>query len=280
MVPETGEEAMENSQSRCLLASDMDGTVIPTDADPRWQNAIASLRAAIESSSGLSLAYVTGRSLSLALEGIQSYQLPIPSTIVCDVGTSVYHSAGSGFESDEAYEARMAEARGGLDLRVLRESLRTTPGLVLQPEDRQSQSKLSFFLSPDSDHDRIRGAVGAELDRVGASLQLVYSVDPIDGRGLLDLLPWGVAKDFALRYLHERLGLEPYRVVYAGDSGNDLEAFLAGFQSIVVGNAPSVVKEQVLAEGRERGVLDRLYFASEPFAAGVLEGCRHFGVLS
>jgi hydroxymethylpyrimidine pyrophosphatase-like HAD family hydrolase len=89
-----------------------------------------------------------------------------------------------------------------------------------------------------------------------------------------------VAKDRAVRYLMERHGLDPDRVVYAGDSGNDGAAMLAGYWSIVVGNASSRFKEELRANARDRGVADRIYFAERSFAEGVIEGCRHFGLLA
>jgi hypothetical protein len=54
---------------------------------------------------------------------------------------------------------------------------------------------------------------------------------------------------------------------------------LTGFKVIVVGNATPGLREELCARGAERRILDRLYFAEEFYAAGVLEGCRHFGIL-
>jgi hydroxymethylpyrimidine pyrophosphatase-like HAD family hydrolase len=88
-----------------------------------------------------------------------------------------------------------------------------------------------------------------------------------------------VAKDFAIHYLYDHLGVHVDRLVYAGDSGNDVAAMLTGFKVIVVGNATPGLREELLARGAEKGILDRLYFAEEFYAAGVLEGCRHFGIL-
>jgi hydroxymethylpyrimidine pyrophosphatase-like HAD family hydrolase len=117
------------------------------------------------------------------------------------------------------------------------------------------------------------------LHRLGGTIQAVYSVGAPHGRGLLDLLPAGVAKDFAIRYLHDHTGVHSEDLVYAGDSGNDLAAMLTGFKVVVVGNATPGLRERLTDRGGELGILDRLFFAEASFAAGVLEGCRHFGIL-
>jgi len=266
------------TQDSLLLASDMDGTVIPLEITPKRTGEIASFRAAVEGKPHLTLAYVTGRDLPLALQGIREYGLPEPRILVCDVGTSVYHSTSTGFGQDGEYVRLMEEARGGLDVRDLRHELAAIPNLHLQPEERQTESKLSYFMWPEADHEDILRAVQDKLGGLGGSFQAVYSVGAPHGKGLLDLLPAGVAKDFAVRYLRDHTGVDPDRLVYAGDSGNDLAAMLTGFKVIVVGNATPGLKEELVTRGRELGILNRLFFARSHFAAGVMEGCRHFGI--
>jgi HAD superfamily hydrolase (TIGR01484 family) len=266
------------TQNSAMLASDMDGTVIPLGVTSRWEREILSFRSAVEGASDLTLAYVTGRDLPLALSGIREHGLPTPRILVCDVGTSVYHFTSTGFEKDREYVRLMEESRRGLDVRNLRHELENIPDLHLQPEDRQTESKLSYFMQPATDHDQVLRSVQEVLGVLGESFQAVYSVGAPHGRGLLDLLPAGVAKDFAVRYLQEHTGVDPDRLVYAGDSGNDLAAMLTGFKVIVVGNATSGLKDELVARGRDLGILDRLYFARAHFAAGVMEGCRHFGI--
>jgi HAD superfamily hydrolase (TIGR01484 family) len=173
----------------------------------------------------------------------------------------------------------MEEARGGLDVREVRHEMGHLPDLLLQPEERQTESKLSYHLAPGADHQRMLESVTEILDELGGRMQAVYSVGAPHGTGLLDILPVGVAKDFALRYLHDHTGVDPEEIVYAGDSGNDLAAMLSGFKAILVGNATPGLREELTSRGGEMGVLGRLYFAEKLYVAGVLEGCRHFGIL-
>jgi len=264
--------------TQVLLATDMDGTVIPLEETRERTDEIASFRFAVEGTPDLSLAYVTGRDFPLALRAIEGHRLPRPEFLVCDVGTSVYHATSSGYERDQEYVRLMEEARDGMDVREIRHEMVSVPDLLLQPDDRHTESKVSYHLAPGADHTRVLSAVREVLDRLGARIQAVFSVGAPSGRGLLDLLPAGVAKDFAIRYLHDHTGVHPDQLIYAGDSGNDLAAMLTGFKVIVVGNATPGLKEELMERGGELGILGRLYFAEAFYAAGVMEGCRHFGV--
>jgi len=266
-------------KTRKMLATDMDGTVIPLEINPQREMEISAFRSEVTEAADLTVAYVTGRDLPLALKGILQHRLPTPDTLVCDVGTSVYHHTPSGFAEDPEYVSLMENARGGIDVREAREDLGHLPGLRPQADDRQTASKLSYYLPPEGGHPEIMSAVTEILTGLGGSLQAVYSVGAPHGTGLLDILPAGVAKDFALRYLHDRAGVDQESLVYAGDSGNDVAAMLTGFNAIVVGNATPGLREDLTIQGTAIGVMDRLYFAEEFYAAGVMEGCRHFGIL-
>jgi sucrose-6-phosphatase len=265
---------------KALLASDMDGTVIPLEEGALWEADVAELRRAVEERPDLLLAYVTGRDFALAERGIARFHLPVPQLLVCDVGSSLYHWTPEGFRRDHEYAARMEEALGGLSVEDVRDVLDGVRGLTLQPQERQTSVKLSFYVAPGDDHAKVLGVVQERLEAFQGRVQTVYSVRARDGTGLLDVLPAGVAKDFALHYLHDHTGVDEDRLVFAGDSGNDVEAMLTGFKVVVVGNAPGNVKEELKRRAAKEGIQEeRLYFAESPYAGGVLEGCRHFGIL-
>lgn len=265
------------SITRSLLASDLDGTLIPLERDAQRLREVAELVTAIEAEADLRLAYVTGRHLSLGLEGVAEIGLPTPDWFVCDVGTSVYRKSEGKFEADETYRAAMKSAFGGLCNEDLRAAIGHLDGLVLQEEEKQADFKLSYYTQ--GRPGPLAEAVRAQLEVAQARANLVTSHDPLTDRGLLDVLPAGVAKDYALRYLHEVSGVDERRLVYAGDSGNDRAAMLAGYPAIVVGNADSELKEDLAGESQARGLEGRIYFAEHPYARGVLEGLRHFGLL-
>jgi len=265
------------SITRYLLASDLDGTLIPLERDTQRLREVCELVRALEASETLILAYVTGRHLSLARAGIEDLGLPLPDWFVCDVGTSVYRRANGGFAPDEEYREAMKAAFGGLSGDDIRAAIGTSEGLTLQEQEKQGEFKVSYYTK--GRPEALVGTVRSRLDAAQAKVNLVASYDSVSERGLLDVLPAGVAKDFAVRYLHDRTGVDEQHLVYAGDSGNDRAAMLAGFRVIVVGNADAALKDDLRAKSAARAIADRIYFAEYPYARGVLEGLRYFGVL-
>lgn len=262
-----------------LLASDMDGTVIPLEVSSGREMEIAEFRAAVEESGELILAYVTGRGLALARKGIRQFGLPMPDFLVCDVGTSVHRSDGDGFLPDPEYADRMKAALDGLDFSEVRGLLEPVGHLLLQPQERQTDFKLSYHLPRGADYTEILASVRRRLEGLGDRVQAVCSVGAPSGTPLLDLLPTGGGKDHALLYLRQISGVGDDEIVYAGDSGNDLEAILAGFKAIVVANAGEELKGELRNRAEKEKLTSHIFFSQYPYAKGVLEGCRHFGIL-
>jgi HAD superfamily hydrolase (TIGR01484 family) len=257
----------------------MDGTVIPLEEGILWEEDVAEFRGAVGVHPELVLAYVTGRDLRRALLGMEEHRLPEPDLLVCDVGTSLFRRIGTEYRMDQAYAHEMEKALGPLDAPMIQEHLASVSGLAPQPDDRQTPFKVSYYIDPRLDQGSVLEMTRARLETLEGRVRTIFSVRPQDGVGLLDVLPAGIAKDFALQYLHETAGVESDRTVYAGDSGNDLAAFLSGFRVVVVGNAPETLKTEIRQRGAEEGLTDKLYFSRRPYAGGVLEGCRHFGIL-
>jgi len=265
------------SMTHSLLASDLDGTLIPSERDAERLREVAELVAALEDVESLDLAYVTGRHLSLGLEGIAEVGLPLPRWFVCDVGTSVYRRRHGAFEVDEKYRGVMRDALGGMRGSQIRSAIGQIDGLQLQEEQKQGEFKVSYYT--EGRPERLFRLIESRLAAFDAEVNLVASHDPVSDRGLLDVLPAGIAKDCAVRYLHDASGVPETNLVYAGDSGNDRAAMLAGYRTIVVGNASSALKDDLARASAARGIGERIYFAEHPYARGVLEGLRHFGLL-
>jgi len=266
-------------EKKTLLASDLDGTIIPLEVGPERDAEVAEFRKAVEGAEDLILAYVTGRGLGLARKGMRQFNLPLPDYLVCDVGTSVYHQVSGEFQEDPEYARRMRDALGGLDFGHVREYLRPVDHLLLQPEERQTEFKLSYHLPHEADHAEIVELVRGHLEELGGRVQAVYSVGAPSGRGLLDLLPMGAAKDFAVHYLQEVTGVDDAHLVYAGDSGNDLAVMLAGFKAVVVANAGPDLRDGLKERLEDEALAARIHFSSHRYSKGVLDGCRHFGIL-
>jgi sucrose-6F-phosphate phosphohydrolase len=259
-----------------LLASDMDGTVIPLDQDSGRAAEIRQFNRLCDQHANLLLAYVTGRHLELGLTGVRQFNLPVPDIFVCDVGTSIFRREDENWQQDEQYRQHLSEdwgGRNGRDIAGLLDGI-----LLLRPQEgeRQKEFKQSYYVSLEVDHRRIIGEVEERLARHRIKANVVYSIDTVRKLGLLDVLPGGAAKDRALDYLRHRFALDREKIVYAGDSGNDLLAFVSGFQAIVVNNTARAVKGEVLRLARQKNIEDCVYFARHDYVRGVMEGCYHF----
>jgi HAD superfamily hydrolase (TIGR01484 family) len=263
-----------------LLATDLDGTVIPLDSDPRHDGPLEALRRAFSERGNLRLAYVTGRHLELARAGIDEHRLPPPDFLSCDVGTSLYEVRDGAWSRLEDYREAMREAWGGRKATDVAAVLKDVRGIVPQSHERQGEFKCSFDLPDASTFEPVLDDVHSRLAAAGIEASLVSSQDPVTGLGLLDVLPPDVTKATALSHLRRTLELPLERVVYAGDSGNDTVALLSGVKAILVGNAPAALKESVSRRAAEMGIERRIYVARSPYAGGVLEGCRHFGLFA
>lgn len=262
---------------RHLLATDLDGTLIPLDRSADALRSVDAFRRAVEAPSrGWILAYVTGRHLELALEGVEATGLPRPDLLACDVGTSLWQRDDGEWSRDPDFDAEMRRAMGGADAGEARRALQEVAGLKAQEEARQAPFKASYRF-PWEDRAAVEKAVRFRLSGAGVRGSLVFSRDAVDGRGLLDVLPEGGAKDRAVRHLARALDIPPERIAFAGDSGNDRAALLGGWGAILVGNAPDALKKEIRAEAGRLGLEERLHVARAPYAAGVLEGLEALG---
>jgi HAD superfamily hydrolase (TIGR01484 family) len=256
-----------------LLASDLDGTLIPPPHVQRPDDGIEAFSSYVAERS-IRLAYVTGRHLGLALEGIEAWGLPLPEAIAADVGTSVHWCRAGRFELDPSYREVVAATPGVIPASDIQALLDGIGGLTLQEASKQGDFKVSYYVDPPRMPD-ITAQVRERLASAG-SAHLVTSHDALEPRGLLDVLPDGIGKRTAVEYLRDRLGLPETTVVYAGDSGNDLDALLSPLPGILVANASEAVRAELRRRASDHAVPERLFTASRPWAVGVVEGLRHF----
>ena len=255
----------------------MDGTVIPLDDRAERSREIEEFRSLIALHKDVILAYVTGRHLELGMEGIKEFNLPEPEIFVCDVGTTIYRQRGGAWRLDEEFRKGKESWKGrtGKDISGL---IRDIPGLTEQEREKQTEFKQSYYISLDAKTDRVVRSIQNMLAEDKIEAEIIYSVDTKKNIGLLDLLPKAAAKGTALKYLWNGLGILKDNVVYAGDSGNDLNAFTSGFNAVVVNNTREKVKNEVRKQIRMMNIKDRVFFADSKYVKGVIEGCFHFNL--
>lgn len=260
-----------------LLACDMDGTIIPLSDMEAQREALRCFKEKSASVANLQLGYVTGRHLELGLQGVQKHDLPMPHVFVCDVGTTIYFRKKGQWQLDESYSDKLRRSWNGQG-EVIHRLLKNVTGLQLQEEEKQGEFKKSYYTDPTTSEEDISRHIGTLFMVKGIKANLIYSFDTSKKVGLLDVLPPMAAKDSALHHIVSILRLESENVVYAGDSGNDLLAFLSGYRAILVANTDDLTRQRVLATAKNKKILDRIYCAKAKYIAGVLEGCYFFKV--
>lgn len=260
------------------LTTDLDGTFLPLDGTPDQLDAVRRLHRYFTQPDH-KLIYVTGRHAESVREMIESERLPLPHFLFCDVGTSLYlpHAGGQFVESAE-YRERLDLIAQAEELHWLRDQLARVEGLQLQEAEKQGAHKLSFYCEPEEVEERTEEVLG-RVKEADLPLSVLGSVDPFTNDGLIDVLPQGVNKRFALEWMVETREISLEETLFAGDSGNDTAALVAGCRSVLVGNARAEVHREVEWAAKDAGVLGRVYFAKGESSSGVLEACRHFGAV-
>ncbi|MFT5701130.1 MAG: HAD superfamily hydrolase (TIGR01484 family) [Desulforhopalus sp.] len=267
-----------------LLCSDLDRTLLPNGAQiesPKVRNTFSKLAARKE----IRLAYFSGRNEQLVKEAINKYELPEPHFVIGDVGTTLYRIDDNQWELDKNWQQEIGRDWHGNSRNDVVKLLSGLDGfaLRLQEEEKQNSYKVSYYTDPLLDTTAIRKKVSALLDEHGILTSVIWSLDEKKNCGLLDILPQRASKLHAIRFLTEQEEIPETTTVFAGDSGNDLDALTSGLQAILVKNSTTDVQKAALEELEAKGRTDCLYIArgdlhgmNGNYAAGVIEGLVYF----
>lgn len=233
------------------LISDIDNTLLGDEQGLR--ELITLLR---KHSDQMAFGIATGRSIDSAVKILKKWQVPIPDVLITSVGSEIHYWPSQRLDLGWSHHISYQWRRDALET-----FFSAVPGLTLQAAENQREFKLSYNVDPEQ-MPPIK-ELYKQLRQLRLKAKLIYSHG-----SFLDILPERASKGQAIRYLAYKWGLSLKQFVVAGDSGND-EAMLVGDTlGVVVGNhSPEL--ECV------RG-LDQVYFAEAHYAAGIVEGLRHY----
>lgn len=266
-----------------LICTDLDRTLLPNGPQPESPG-VRECFARLVSHPAVTLAYVSGRNRDLVAEAIEAFRLPIPDFVIGDVGTTLYRvGPEQAWEHQAQWENRLGKAWGDNRPSDLQAVLKGISQLSLQEAPKQNRHKLSYYVPLEAEGEALALEIQDRLATIGASSNLIWSLDEAKGVGLLDILPAGASKFHAIEMLYQQLGFELWETVFCGDSGNDLEVLVSPIPSVLVANANPEVKQCALELAERAGCSAQLYLAKGGFhgmngnyCGGMLEGIAHY----
>lgn len=262
-----------------LLCTDLDRTLLP-NGNAEEHPGVRQQLADYLRDHDVRLAFVTGRDQQRVRQAIEDYQLPQPDYVIADVGATIYHCDGRWQPLDDWHQKIGADWRYATT-QELQDVLADVPDLRLQEASKQGRFKLSFYTPMDWNPALWEASLQQRLARHQWRVALIFSIDEAKRCGLLDVLPLSAGKLPAIHYLMSLLQVQESQVLFAGDSGNDLDVLCSSLPSVLVANATDAVRQQALQMALQAHTATRLYCATGVhnnghYAAGIIEGIAHF----
>jgi sucrose-phosphate synthase len=194
----------------------------------------------------------TGRRLYSAIQAIKKYRVPMPNVLMTSLGTEIYYNPNL-----------VPDVAWGLHIdylwnpRVIRRIFKDLPGLKLQPRMEQGRFKISYYIdpqiAPDVQH------INKLLHQEGQAANVVLSFGQY-----LDIIPVRASKGLALRWVADRYDIPLEQILAAGGSGADEDMMRGNSLAVVVANRHNEELSDLVH-------VDEIFFASRPFAEGILE---------
>ena len=248
---EAGSPAPVRHRDRAIF-SDLDLSLLgDPEALPKWRSFIEAHRQQVN------FGIATGRRVDSALAVMRRHGLPRPDILISSLGTRIHYGV------DLTEDTRWADhIDHGWNRRRIRRALADLPGLELQPEVQQSDFKISYYYDPQK---------APSVDEIVALLhqnELSGNVTGAFGQ-YLDIVPTRASKGQALRYVALRFDIPLDRILVAGGSGADEDMMRGNTLAVVVANRHHEELSAVVD-------LERVYFAEQPHARGLLEAIEHY----
>jgi Cof subfamily protein (haloacid dehalogenase superfamily) len=259
-----------------LVAIDMDGTLLPTFAQKLSERTARALKATQQA--GITVAIATGRRTNYTAPLLEGLGLRANTPLITSNG-AVTRTLGGEFIDRCHMEARLARGLCGL-LREFGAVVFTfdRPGrgeLVLENME-QTHGRISLWVEanrsaievvnplelalPDGE-DPIQGMVTGTLGMMRKAEEALKASDwspscecirteyPARDLSILDLLPKGVSKGWALERLAAHLGVDRKETMAIGDNWNDVDMLEWAGQAVMMGNAARELRTMAKMRG-------------------------------
>ncbi|MCF7808800.1 MAG: HAD-IIB family hydrolase [Candidatus Marinimicrobia bacterium] len=199
----------------------------------------------------------TGRRIDTALAHMKKYGIPRPDILISSLGTRIHY--GNNLDEDLFWTDRIDHQWSGSRIRRVLDEI---DGLELQPKVAQSEFKLSYYYDAE--------IAPATEDLISMLRKKDIAANVILSFGqFLDIVPLRASKGQALRYVSQRLDIPLNRMLVTGGSGADEDMMRGDTLAVVLKNRHDEELSQLVD-------LEKVYFASQPHAAGILEAIEHY----
>ena len=199
----------------------------------------------------------TGRRIDAALAIMKKYRIPAPDVLISSLGTRIHY--GQSLTEDNHWADHIDHHWNPLRVRRVIEVL---TGIKQQPKYDQSRFKLSYY------YDAHQAPGYDEIVSLLRQNDLTANVIVSFGQ-FLDIIPSRASKGQALRYVAQRLDIPLEHILVAGGSGADEDMMRGNTLAVVVANR----HHEELSKLTDQ---ERIYFASQPYAMGILEAIDHY----
>ncbi len=199
----------------------------------------------------------TGRSMESALRVMRRYGIPQPDILITGAGTEIHYAPQ--LTEDKGWERHIEYLWQPIRVKRLMEGL---PGIELQPRKEQAKFKISYYI------DLEKSPCLEEIQSMLHQAELSVNTYLAFGQ-FLDIIPIRASKGMALRWYADQWGIPLEHILAAGGSGADEDLMRGNTLAVVVANR----------HGEELSHLadvERIYFARESYARGILEAIEHY----
>ncbi len=259
-----------------LAAIDMDGTLLPTLSTAMSSRNARALRSAQEA--GITVAIATGRRVTYTMPLLEGVGLRADTPLITSNGAVVRTLAGGVLDCCQM-ESRIARGICGL-LKPFGAMVftfdRVGRGELVVEDLEQAQDRIRMWVDANRNsiqvvkplenalldgEDPIQGMVAGRIAKMrkaeqalkashwGSQCESTRTEYPARDLSILDLLPKGVSKGWALERLAARLGVDRNETMAIGDNWNDLGMMEWAGQAVVMGNAAAELRAQAKLNG-------------------------------
>jgi len=259
-----------------LIATDMDGTLLPLLSKSVTERGARALRAAQQA--GVTVVIATGRRSAYTTPLLEGLGLRADTPLITSNGAVIKTLGGEAIERCHM-EARVARGLCGL-LRgfgsVVFTFDRANRGELVLEDLEQAHGRISIWIEanrnaievvkplenaiPDGENP-IQGMVAGSVSQMRAAERALKASEwaeacesacteyPARDLSILDLLPRGVTKGWALARLAARLGVDRKETMAIGDNWNDVEMLEWAGQGVMMGNAAGELRTLAKTRG-------------------------------